>query len=301
VRFEWRHGGNQVLVTGSFVNWKRWIPLNRDSDSVWATSIPLRPGQIYEYKYQVDGQWRHDHLAYTSNNGHGNNMIKVPIDYTAPCPCCNTLLPPPSSKIILLGNSGSGKSTLLNSLVQSHVFKSGPTHNDLTTSYQIYTSGELGYIDTPGLSDSRLRQSAAEQIHLALSEGGNYHLCFVITLDEEDRIRPDDLVTAFTILYSMRNIQDLDYGIIVNKVSPKVKEEMGAQVLLSDINGFLPKTQHLLLVEENKDAIGKDNVVLPKDDELLQFLMDIGPIALDVTQIEGIKIDLYENIKNQLE
>jgi len=78
VRFEWKYEGHQVEVTGSFVGWNEKIALEKEND-IWATTIPLKPGQ-YDYKFVIDGNhWYYDMTKdhKEDSNGNINNFIIV--------------------------------------------------------------------------------------------------------------------------------------------------------------------------------------------------------------------------------
>ena len=65
----------EVLVAGTFNNWTPQ-PLQKLTDSVWATHFPLKPGR-YEYRFVVDGTWQEDpnSAEYTQNPFGGRNSI----------------------------------------------------------------------------------------------------------------------------------------------------------------------------------------------------------------------------------
>lgn len=61
-RFVWPYGGGQVHVCGSFTNWLETVPMAPDGSSrgqVFAVVCNLPPG-YHQYKFVVDGEWRHD-------------------------------------------------------------------------------------------------------------------------------------------------------------------------------------------------------------------------------------------------
>lgn len=55
--FKWDGGGRQVYISGTFSEWKT-IPMVR-SHGDFVTIIDLPEG-IHQYKFCVDGEWRHD-------------------------------------------------------------------------------------------------------------------------------------------------------------------------------------------------------------------------------------------------
>ncbi len=72
-----RPEAKMVTLAGSFNNWDpQQTPMDRDSDGVWKTTIPLSPGR-YEYRLVVDGQWISDPNAHESipNPFGGTNSV----------------------------------------------------------------------------------------------------------------------------------------------------------------------------------------------------------------------------------
>ena len=76
--FKWdgRHA-KEVYLVGSFNHWKAKIPL-RKSQETFYTIVDLPEGD-HEYKFLVDGQWKHDsHMPSKSNQyGSFNNILSV--------------------------------------------------------------------------------------------------------------------------------------------------------------------------------------------------------------------------------
>ena len=53
-------GAQSVLLAGDFTHWqKQPLPLHKQSNGVWKTTVTLAPG-TYHYKFLVDGEWRDD-------------------------------------------------------------------------------------------------------------------------------------------------------------------------------------------------------------------------------------------------
>ncbi|KAL2530747.1 Sucrose nonfermenting 4-like protein [Forsythia ovata] len=68
-RFEWPYGGRSVLISGSFTGWTQW-PMTpvEGCPTVFQTICSLPPG-YHQYKFVVDGEWRHDeHKPFGSSN-----------------------------------------------------------------------------------------------------------------------------------------------------------------------------------------------------------------------------------------
>ncbi|XP_024085510.1 5'-AMP-activated protein kinase subunit beta-1-like isoform X2 [Cimex lectularius] len=74
--FKWDGGGKNVLISGTFSNWKT-IPMVK-SHGDFVTIIDLPEGE-HQYKFYVDGEWKHDPSLKIVENGMGsrNNLIAV--------------------------------------------------------------------------------------------------------------------------------------------------------------------------------------------------------------------------------
>jgi hypothetical protein len=56
-------GAKQVFLCGEFNGWSPdATPMKRKGDGHWETTLWLAPGR-HEYKFVVDGNWKHDPLA----------------------------------------------------------------------------------------------------------------------------------------------------------------------------------------------------------------------------------------------
>ncbi|KAJ4881144.1 5'-AMP-activated protein kinase beta-2 subunit protein [Raphanus sativus] len=53
----WCHGGKEIAVEGSWDNWKTRSRLQRSGKDF--TIMKVLPSGVYEYRFIVDGQWRH--------------------------------------------------------------------------------------------------------------------------------------------------------------------------------------------------------------------------------------------------
>ncbi|KAL5289088.1 PRKAB2 family protein [Megaselia abdita] len=74
--FKWDGGGKQVYISGTFSNWKALPMVKSHKDFV--TIVDLPEGD-HQYKFFVDGEWRHDPKMKNVENDIGtkNNMISV--------------------------------------------------------------------------------------------------------------------------------------------------------------------------------------------------------------------------------
>ncbi|URD77331.1 CBS domain containing membrane protein [Musa troglodytarum] len=60
-RFVWPYGGRRVYLLGSFTRWTEHLPMSpvEGCPSVFQAICSITPG-IHQYKFFVDGEWRHD-------------------------------------------------------------------------------------------------------------------------------------------------------------------------------------------------------------------------------------------------
>jgi len=143
---------------------------------------------------------------------------------------------------LMVGNPGTGKSIILNGLIGEVKFKSGfaATGAGVTTMLQIEDiPGKGTYMDTPGLSDEKLRKIAAAQISQALKQDGFYRIFFVVTL-EAGRVRPDDKATISLVLGALKDVPNLSYSIIINKLSKPAMDKIDYQMFTATLMENLP-------------------------------------------------------------
>jgi hypothetical protein len=73
-------GAKHVFLCGEFNGWASdATPMQRDDAGHWETTLALAPGR-YEYKFIVDGNWKHDPLAHVNvwnRNGTLNSVAQV--------------------------------------------------------------------------------------------------------------------------------------------------------------------------------------------------------------------------------
>ncbi|GAB4843585.1 hypothetical protein Ancab_013550 [Ancistrocladus abbreviatus] len=71
-RFVWPYGGRNVYLTGSFTRWSEHLPMNpvEGCPNVFQSICCLTAG-YHEYKFFVDGEWRHDESKPCVNGSYG--------------------------------------------------------------------------------------------------------------------------------------------------------------------------------------------------------------------------------------
>ncbi|KAG6764885.1 hypothetical protein POTOM_032374 [Populus tomentosa] len=72
MRFVWTHGGRNVFLSGSFNRWSELIPMSpvEGCPNVFQAIYDITPGN-HQYKFCVDGEWRHDELQPHSTTEYG--------------------------------------------------------------------------------------------------------------------------------------------------------------------------------------------------------------------------------------
>uniref|UniRef100_A0A1J3FXM1 Sucrose nonfermenting 4-like protein n=1 Tax=Noccaea caerulescens TaxID=107243 RepID=A0A1J3FXM1_NOCCA len=78
-RFVWPYGGRRVFLSGSFTRWTEHVPMSplEGCPTVFQVICNLTPG-YHQYKFFVDGEWRHDeHQPFVSGNGGVMNTIFI--------------------------------------------------------------------------------------------------------------------------------------------------------------------------------------------------------------------------------
>lgn len=207
---------------------------------------------------------------------------------------------------MLIGNPGVGKSTIHNCKVGIPLFKSGVASNGTGITNVLETSvhGGVRYMDTPGLSDIKLRKAAGVAIQQALAKGGIFRVIFVCLADD-GRIRDDDLLTIKIVLEAANQLQNDQYGIIVNKCKPKFLAKVDVAEYSKFLNDSLaargaPTTKHLHFAPLQADLNEEENACVGLARETSDFI-DMHPKVrivgekvgeVDTTSFDDMKIVL---------
>jgi GTPase Era involved in 16S rRNA processing len=206
----------------------------------------------------------------------------------------------------MIGNPGVGKSTILNGFAGKFLFKSGTSFGKgLTYQLDIEQVGNRIFMDTPGLADIEMRKKAAEQITLALKQGGEFKIFFVATL-EAGRVRPSDVATMKVVLDSAP-IDNGQYSIIVNKLEPDdlatLQSDVDARnaVLQGFIANLEKKTIYFHPAIRHNNLAGKKDQVLPIDDDMKTFLDNAPTVFIPSEKVKDIKTDQFEEMQEQFE
>ena len=101
-----------------------------------------------------------------------------------------------------------------------HLFKSGVNiGKGLTYQLDEKENANGHFMDTPGLSDKRLRKAAGEAISEGLRKDGDYKVIFFVT-QEAGRVNAQDATTMKLVLDAAPEIGQ-NYGVVVNKIKRK--------------------------------------------------------------------------------
>ncbi|GAB5367590.1 hypothetical protein AAMO2058_001243800 [Amorphochlora amoebiformis] len=241
----------------------------------------------------------------------------VPVD-SKTCPQCRGDLR--TKTIVIIGNPGVGKSIIVNTTVGRLVFKSGLSNDGsgVTKGQQgtIIQTGHLKgnrIIDTPGLADVQTRNQTAKSIESALKTPRSMlRIVFVMDLTRAGRILPDDLATVNTVLEAVQD--EFAYGIIINKLSKKLMQQIPRGMLIDNIRKSVksPPANILFLANDQK-AEDMPDMLLSKEgryqEKLTCFIhslpfnhisqsSDVKVSALDWYLKERERL-LREQVKNQ--
>ena len=77
--FHWTHGGNEVLLVGSFSKWQEYIPMKKEEGGKVFSHLAHLPIGIHSYKFIVDGKWKYcpDQEQVRDMEGNINNCIAI--------------------------------------------------------------------------------------------------------------------------------------------------------------------------------------------------------------------------------
>ncbi|EOY06470.1 Sucrose nonfermenting 4 [Theobroma cacao] len=89
IQFTWPHGGRTVFLSGSFNRWTELMPMSQveGCPNVFQAVCAV-PHGCHEYKFFVDGEWRHDERQPHRNGEYGivNTFDALPVPVPVPVP-----------------------------------------------------------------------------------------------------------------------------------------------------------------------------------------------------------------------
>ncbi|XP_021290760.1 sucrose nonfermenting 4-like protein isoform X2 [Herrania umbratica] len=87
IQFTWPHGGRSVFLSGSFNRWTELVPMSQveGCPNVFQAVCAV-PHGCHEYKFLVDGEWRHDERQPHRNGEYGivNTFDTLPVPAEVP-------------------------------------------------------------------------------------------------------------------------------------------------------------------------------------------------------------------------
>jgi len=77
-KVDFAKNAQDVELLGDFNNWEP-TPMKRTTKGIYQYTIELEPGQIYQYRYRIDGVWANDWAAdaYAPNGFGEDNSIVI--------------------------------------------------------------------------------------------------------------------------------------------------------------------------------------------------------------------------------
>lgn len=220
---------------------------------------------------------------------------------------------------LFIGNPGGGKSTILNGLAGTVLFKSGEKVGSGVTValQQEEIPGKGVFMDTPGLAETRkeVRDNAAAQITDALRKNGNYRIFFVITL-EAGRVRPADVATISLVTDALKNVDDICYSIIINKLSSRLVNKLEHNIdncvddLMACLMGDVAiRTNNIFYMEHTEELFGTDmdqrgtaddqKLKYKLPEKLQDFIVCAPRVIVDSAKVEAVKADLFEDLNEK--
>ena len=189
----------------------------------------------------------------------------------------------------------------MNNLAGENLFKSGLNFGGgLTENLDIRRNkkGEK-FIDTPGLSDWKLKAIAAKAIADGLRQSGDYKVLCVVR-EENGTVSAEDVVTMKLVLEAAPEI-GMNYGIIVNMVSEGTLKDLreDSQDFLNGLFSEIPKVNRclddrVLFLGEIEELQDEDNILLPVNDPnsmvLKKFVHNVPKVNIKPENVKDIKI-----------
>jgi len=194
----------------------------------------------------------------------------------------------------------------MNCMLGVPLFQSGISCDGVGVTYQLDVKEHKGtrYMDTPGLSDIRLRKAAAKAIEQALVMGGDFQIIFVLVWDN-GRMREDDLLTMKLVLEAANQIPKNGYAIMFNQCNKRVIQKLDKPTFLSNLNENLanrgaPTTDFVHFAPKIKELDGEDDVVVDLSQETLSFLQNAPHLVIDGEKVTAVNAESFDELKEAL-
>jgi len=148
---------NCVQLSGSFTNWQLHSMFKEGTE--WVNKLQISPGR-HQFKFVIDGCWKHDESIPTVTDEHGNinNIVDISDQNSSVRFGRNITY---ANIILFVGKTGKGKSRIVEILCDRSDLASIKRTKSYTTHISIYPSvgsdPTFHIVDTPGFGDSEGR------------------------------------------------------------------------------------------------------------------------------------------------
>ncbi|GAQ87534.1 Cystathionine beta-synthase domain containing protein [Klebsormidium nitens] len=126
-RFVWPYGGRHVHLCGSFTRWRETLPMSPvDGHHNWFAVVCSLPPGYHQYKFIVDGEWRHDDAQHSIRDPLGNVNNLLLVKEPEPLP-----VDPQQAQHVQQGPDQQGGGVRMDPLPPQHPHQQGPAHPPL--------------------------------------------------------------------------------------------------------------------------------------------------------------------------
>ena len=82
--FQWKEGGNNIVITGSFCGWSRQFSMLKNKNNNFYELLLYLPKGEYQFKFIVDNVWKcsNYYKTVTDTNGNTNNYLDNTIEFS---------------------------------------------------------------------------------------------------------------------------------------------------------------------------------------------------------------------------
>ena len=82
--FQWKEGGNNIVITGSFCGWSRQFSMLKNKNNNFYEVLLYLPKGEYQFKFIVDNVWKcsNYYKTVTDTNGNTNNYLDNTIEFS---------------------------------------------------------------------------------------------------------------------------------------------------------------------------------------------------------------------------
>lgn len=135
-------GPKEVIVTGTFDNWGKTLPLVKQVDGSYELTVPLLANETILYKYVVDGEWLVNQSQHVTRDGSGieNNSLEA-----------NDLVAASSTQSKIPEAGGLSVADQATATAAATAATDGSQSSDLKTTVMPSTEGQQTTLGEPGI------------------------------------------------------------------------------------------------------------------------------------------------------